>query len=139
MRAQVSAIRRGLGAVVPLRALSLFSWDEVATFVCGCAEVRASNHHQLPCFVHTDWSHCGPRGCQVDVDLLYSVATYEGCSRDDRHVQLFWGVLRSFTHEERSLFLRFVWGRSRLPLTAAEFSRPFKIQRFSKPDGCEQT
>lgn len=69
---------------------------------------------------------------------MFKVAEYSGCSRDDRHVALFWSVLRGFSHEERASFLRFVWGRSRLPLTEAEFSRRFTIQAFGRapPDRC---
>ena len=31
---------------------------------------------------------------EVDVDLLESCTEYNSCSRDDRHVQHFWHVLR---------------------------------------------
>jgi HECT-domain (ubiquitin-transferase) len=41
----------------------------------------------------------------------------------------FWDVLEEFSNEERSLFLRFVWGRTRLPRTIADFrGRDFVIQ-----------
>ena len=40
----------------------------------------------------------------------------------------FWSVLRSFDDAERSAFLRFVWARSRLPPSSAEFHQKFKIQ-----------
>lgn len=39
-------------------------------------------------------------------------------------------ILHEFTHKERELFLRFVWGRSRLPLTSADFSQKFELLRF---------
>ncbi len=89
---------------------SLFTWDQLEKMVCGTPE--------------------------VDVDLLLSVTEYSGCQRDDPHVLLFWQALREFTNEERSALLRFAWGRSRLPLTAAAFPQRFKIQNFnhSPPD-----
>lgn len=34
--------------------------------------------------------------------------------------------------EERSMVLRFTWGRSRLPLSAEGFSQRFKLQSFGK-------
>jgi hypothetical protein len=40
---------------------------------------------------------------------------------DDVTVQLFWKVLASLSHEEQSGFVRFAWGRSRLPPKHAWF------------------
>ena len=47
-----------------------------------------------------------------------------------------WKSLESFTEEQKCLFLRFVWGRSRLPLSAAEFERNFELKTMirEKPD-----
>lgn len=36
-------------------------------------------------------------------------------------MQWFWEILSEFTNQERSLFLRFVWGRTRLPRTIEDF------------------
>lgn len=53
-------------------------------------------------------------------------------------IQWFWEVMEEFTNQERSLFLRFVWGRTRLPRTIADFrGRDFVIQildRYNPPD-----
>ncbi len=38
-----------------------------------------------------------------------------------------------FTPVERALFVRFVWGRSRLPLRASQFRHRFKLQAFHRP------
>eukprot|EP00656_Telonema_subtile_P032548 TRINITY_DN35775_c0_g1_i1.p1 TRINITY_DN35775_c0_g1~~TRINITY_DN35775_c0_g1_i1.p1 ORF type:complete len:106 (+),score=15.41 TRINITY_DN35775_c0_g1_i1:120-437(+) len=43
-----------------------------------------------------------------------------------------WGALEAFTEEQRCLFLRFVWGRSRLPLSATEFERNFEIKTMQR-------
>lgn len=44
-------------------------------------------------------------------------------------VQWFWEVMEEFSNQERSLFLRFVWGRTRLPRTIADFrGRDFVLQ-----------
>jgi len=103
---QVKAIRSGLAQVVPSRLLTLFTWDELEVFVCGHPE--------------------------VDIDLLKSCTDYNRCNPKDRHVEMFWNVLESFSSEERSLFLRFTWGRSRLPISADQFHQRFKIQSFSR-------
>ena len=98
-----AAMRDGLSSIVPSAALSLFSWREMELLMCG-------------------------RG-DVNIDLLQRNTEYdEDVSPDDPHVQSFWRVLRSFTSEQRQQFLRFVWARSRLPPTAAEFTQKFKMQ-----------
>lgn len=53
-------------------------------------------------------------------------------------IQWFWEVMEEFPNQERSLFLRFVWGRTRLPRTIADFrGRDFVIQildKYNPPD-----
>ena len=44
-----------------------------------------------------------------------------GVSPNHRHVRYLWASLRRFTPEQRGAFLRFVWGRTRLPSTAREW------------------
>ena len=44
----------------------------------------------------------------------------------------FWAVLESFDTAQRSLFLKFVWGRARLAVKDEAFSTPLKIQRLEK-------
>ena len=42
----------------------------------------------------------------------------------------FWEAMGKMTNDERILYLKFVWGRSRLPLTADGFERKHKIDRM---------
>jgi hypothetical protein len=51
-------------------------------------------------------------------------------------IKTYWEVMSDFTDEERSLYLRFVWGRSRLP-TFSESKPVHKVtfKRTSSPDG----
>jgi hypothetical protein len=55
---------------------------------------------------------------------------YDGIERSAQSVNFFWEVLREFAPQQRSLFLRFVWGRSRLP-ASGEF-RKFKLTKLNK-------
>ena len=103
---QAEAIRRGLSTIVPMRLLSLFTWDQLELMVCGIST--------------------------VDIALLRSVTEYSSCSPNDTHVMYFWQVLEEFSNEERAAFLKFTWGRSRLPLNAAAFAQRFKLQSFGK-------
>ncbi|OQR96413.1 HECT E3 ubiquitin ligase [Achlya hypogyna] len=106
--ASAECVRRGLGMVVPLRYLRLFTWAELEAMVCGSPD--------------------------VDIALLEQCTEYSSCSRNDEHVGWFWDVLRAYSHDARRAFLRFVWGRSRLPRTLHEFQlgQRFKLQAFDR-------
>ncbi|XP_011052282.1 PREDICTED: E3 ubiquitin-protein ligase HERC2-like, partial [Acromyrmex echinatior] len=110
--AQVAAVREGLSKVVPVPLLALFSGAELETMVCGSPD--------------------------IPLNLLKSVATYKGIEAMAPLVQWFWEVMDEFSNPERSLFLRFVWGRTRLPRTIADFrGRDFVLQvmdKYNPPD-----
>ena len=106
--AVAEAVRAGLVTQLPAATLRLLRWDELEEMVCGRPD--------------------------IDIDLLQSTVEYErGCSASDPHVLWLWELLRSdFSLDDKKAFIRFAWGRSRLPLTKAQFSQPFKIQGFSR-------
>ncbi|XP_064637694.1 E3 ubiquitin-protein ligase HERC2-like isoform X2 [Lineus longissimus] len=109
---QVRWVREGMTRVVPVPLLSLFTGYELETMVCGSPDIPLS--------------------------LLKSVATYKGIDAASPLVQWFWDVMEDFSNSERSLFLRFVWGRTRLPRTIADFrGRDFVLQvldKYNPPD-----
>ena len=82
---QVTALRKGLVAVIPERALKLCTWQEFEVLVCG-----------------------DPR---IDVDVLKTNTTYHGYDSGDRACRYFWNVMRSLDDNQRSDFVRFAWGR----------------------------
>jgi len=47
---------------------------------------------------------------------------------------MFWNVLESFENKDRAAFLRFVWGRIRIPKRRSEFKQKFKIQSSSEDE-----
>ncbi|KAK7097783.1 E3 ubiquitin-protein ligase HERC2-like isoform X3 [Littorina saxatilis] len=109
---QVRWVREGMSRVIPVPLLSLFTGFELETMVCGSPD--------------------------IPLTLLKSVATYKGIEATAPLVQWFWEVMDEFTTAERSLFLRFVWGRTRLPRTIADFrGRDFVLQvldKYNPPD-----
>lgn len=111
---QLNAIREGLSSIVPLATLELFGAAELEQVVAG----------------HADFS----------VELLKSVTVYEGnISPTDAHIVHFWRVMNDLTAFEKSMFVKFVWARARLPTRATQFSTKFKIQEprsntLSNPD-----
>ncbi|XP_077975128.1 E3 ubiquitin-protein ligase HERC2-like isoform X2 [Styela clava] len=103
----VQHVRDGIAHVVPLPLISLFTAQELETMVCGSPD--------------------------IPISLLKSVASFKGGSSDDQLQKWFWEIMESLTNEEKSLFLRFVWGRTRLPRTIADFrGRDFVIQVLDK-------
>lgn len=103
----IQALRQGLVSVIPARYLSLLTWKELELEVCGSPD--------------------------IDVELLKQHTRYSGCSVNDLHIQNFWKVLTEFSQSERALFLRFCWGRSRLP-PASKFKNTMIVDsspRFS--------
>eukprot|EP00808_Paulinella_micropora_P005785 g1370.t1 len=107
---QIAALRQGLLKVVPPSYL-LFSWQELELLVCG----RKA----------------------VDFENWRLNTRYEGCSGSDRHCSFFWECVKSrMDDEERAKLLRFVWGRSRLPL--GTWPEKFTICRHEASRGKSQ-
>jgi len=103
----LSAMAQGLFQVVPERAVKMCSWSELELLVCG-------DPH-------------------IDVDVLQAHTEYSQYSRSDRAIRYFWEVMRGLTDAERSRFIRFAYGRSRLPRGSA-WERPFRISRRAGGD-----
>ena len=107
---QIQSIKNGLEQVIPIGLLKLLSWNELEMLVCG-----------KPI---------------LDIELLKENTIYSGCSENDELIKNFWKCLEEFNAEERASYLRFVWGRSRLPLTSKDFPMQHRISIMShgKPD-----
>jgi hypothetical protein len=105
-RPACASMARGLGSVLSPSVLSLLTWRELESAVVG-------------------------RGLGVDdIDLLEKMTKYSSCTRGDRHVELFWRMLRTrFTDEQRAQFLIFTYGRSRLPTSSADVDTSFTLMR----------
>jgi hypothetical protein len=43
---------------------------------------------------------------------------------------MFWNVMKTLTDEEKTLYLKFVWGRSRLPMNLSSISRKHTLEFF---------
>eukprot|EP01114_Cavostelium_apophysatum_P014886 TRINITY_DN3963_c0_g1_i3.p1 TRINITY_DN3963_c0_g1~~TRINITY_DN3963_c0_g1_i3.p1 ORF type:complete len:4002 (+),score=1092.69 TRINITY_DN3963_c0_g1_i3:116-12121(+) len=107
---QMDAILRGLNSVIPL--LNFFTWRDMRSLVCGDPE--------------------------INLELLKKHTQYRGgVQASDPHVQYFWNVLEEFSPKERSLFLRFAWGRERLP-PENDFNEEMKIFPNSKDNQDKQ-
>jgi len=72
---------------------------------------------------------CGAK--EIDVERLKSITSYSSCGPEHEVVQRFWRVFERFSHEERSLYLKFVWGRNRLPVDLSRLSRKHEVRLFT--------
>jgi hypothetical protein len=95
---QIRAMERGFFNVAPSTVLQLFSWDQVELLTCGS-----------PIF---------------DIELWKSKTEVSGVSA--KTVSLFWEVMESLSFREQSAFVRFAWGRSRLP-AAKDFHKTMRL------------
>lgn len=86
--AQITALRRGLVGIIPAQVLQLWTAAELERRVCGVPS--------------------------VSVLAIRDAARYD-MDRAAPEIALLWEALEKMSHEERSKFLRFVTGRSRLP------------------------
>lgn len=98
----ISHMRKGLGTIVPVHLLSLFTGVELETLVCGSREISIDFLRR-----HTDYSR--------------------GIRPSDPHVKWLWEVLEEASQKERQAFVRFVSGQSRLWSSESEFIMRFKL------------
>ena len=58
---------------------------------------------------------CGAK--VIDVERFKSITTYPMCESNHEIVGRFWRVFEAFSPAERAGYLKFVWGRNRLPIS----------------------
>jgi len=65
------------------------------------------------------WEAIEARACGLkvfDVEKFKEMTHFSYMEGDHPLVARFWRVFEAFTEEEKALYLKFVWGRSRLPI-----------------------
>jgi hypothetical protein len=87
---QIEWIKRGININFRSHLLRIFTWQELETKVIGDAK--------------------------FDVEQFKKMTSYKNCEESDEVIRLFWNILSSFEQADQEAYLRFVWGRSRLPL-----------------------
>lgn len=119
-----------MSKVVPVPLLSLFNGYELETMVCGSPDIPLSLLKSVATY----------KGVYFFLFSLFTIQIFSVIGVDSTAplIQWFWEVMEDFSNQERSLFLRFVWGRTRLPRTVADFrGRDFVIQvldKYNPPD-----
>jgi hypothetical protein len=100
---QVDAIRRGLSCIVPFRALQYLTPSELEIAICGDADI------------------------DIDFWKAHTRYTGPGFSANSALAKRFWRVMGTLSHEQRVAFIKFSWGRSRLPSRNAREKWEFKL------------
>jgi hypothetical protein len=96
-RSAMSALQAGFACICPIEPFRLFEWKEFERLVCG-----------------------SPR---VDLVLLKKNTNLVNYEWSDNVVKWIFQLLEEFSWEQQALFMRFVWGRDRIPNNSAGFSR----------------
>lgn len=103
---QIEMIKKGLFSILPCRYISILKWNELELLICGSPN--------------------------IDLTVLKKHTIYDGYNQNSIEIINFWSILEEFSQIERSNYLKFVWGRARLPITNDGFTHPMKIQKFNK-------
>ena len=101
-----SAIRRGISTIVPLLALQYLTPEEFETAVCGDPF--------------------------IDVSLLKANTKYCGYNESDEICRRFWRVMESLSEKQKVNFVKYAWGRSRLPTRNSKEHWIFRLTRPSR-------
>jgi len=105
--AGVEALRAGMSLVVPTELLQLWTWRDLQRSICGDR--------------------------RFDIAALRAHTVYTNCQAGDATVKMLWSALEGFSDAERAQFLRFVWGRARLPLSL-EWDQKFQLAMVGADD-----
>ncbi|XP_045152627.1 probable E3 ubiquitin-protein ligase HECTD4 [Echinops telfairi] len=88
----VTAVRAGLGTIIPLQLLTTLSPREMELRTCG-----------LP---------------YINLEFLKAHTMYQvGLMETDQHIEFFWGALEMFSQEELCKFIKFACNQERIPFT----------------------
>lgn len=106
VRNQIDAFLEGFHELVPAELISIFDAQELELLISG-----------LP---------------DIDLDDLRVNTEYHNYKETEPIVQWFWETLKSFSREEKALFLQFISGTSKVPLDGfATLQGMGGVQRFS--------
>lgn len=101
---QMDWLREGVAHVIDPQVLSFLAWDDV--------ELRA----------------CGPK--DIDIDALKKITT-SNVGDDHRVLKWFWEIFEEWTQEQRRKYLKFVWGRSKIPSDTSGLRYKHQVEVYS--------
>jgi HECT-domain (ubiquitin-transferase) len=100
----MQALRQGFYSACDIRSYPMFAWQDLELGTCGTPT--------------------------VDLKFLRKHSS-QNC--DKKVYEMIWQMLENFSNSQRQQFLRFVWGRSRLPHDSSGFDRQFTVNAKYTP------
>eukprot|EP01038_Epipyxis_sp_PR26KG_P004035 gene4035-5772_t len=86
----------------------------------------------FPLFTAHELEHLVSGDSVVEINTIRQSAEYEdNLDPNSELVRNFWEVLSELSNDEKTLFLKFVWARSRMPTSAQDLPMNFKLQSSS--------
>jgi len=96
-------LKEGITDVIDIDILAFLNWNEI--------EIRA----------------CGGT---IEVEALKNITEYGQCSEDQNIIKWFWKMFESFSQDERKMYLKFVWGRSKIPADTSKLNYKHRITLY---------
>ena len=92
--------------------------------------IKCVNKEELiPVLQLMDWEQVESRACGMKtIDKLKSITTVSGGSEESPIIKRFWRVMTAFDDDQRQMYLKFVWSRSRLPIDLKNMDQKHHIE-----------
>lgn len=100
---QMKWLKEGITEVIDLNILTFLNWDEIEKRACGG---------------------------DIEVSVLKSISEYRDMSEDSQMGKWFWKMFEAYTQEERKAYLKFVWGRSKIPVDVSNLYYKHRISLY---------
>lgn len=101
---QMKWLKEGISEIIDLNILTFLNWDEIEKRACGG---------------------------EIETEVLKSISEYRDCSVDSTIIKWFWKMFDSFSQEDRKAYLKFVWGRSKIPVDTSNLYYKHRISVYS--------
>lgn len=101
---QMKWVKEGISKVIDLNILTFLNWDEVEKRGCGG---------------------------DIETDALKAITNYGSCSEDSQVIKWFWKMFDEFDQTMRKAYLKFVWGRSKIPLDCSNLRYKHQINLYT--------
>lgn len=105
---------------------------QVAALVDGIKETFDRDFLRIISWQYLEYRVMGLN--EISLERLKEISAYRNCTAEHDVVRRFWQALESMSNEERIGYLKFVWGRTRLPLKEEEHVENHMIELIESWD-----